>query len=118
MYSGYRARREVFRDSDVVGIRCPECGEICEDTRRWVSERNDRYITLATCPEHGRYIARLTIEKTKEIYNASKIIYTAGGGAELFYEKRAKKEGARKKRRKKKVKSAAPRKKTITVEKV
>jgi len=118
VYSGYKARREVFRDSDVVGIRCPECGEICEDTRRWVSERNDRYITLATCPEHGRYIARLTIEKTKEIYNASKIIYTAGGGAELFYEKRAKKEGARKKRRKKKVKSAAPRKKTITVEKV
>lgn len=118
VYSGYKTRREIFRDREAAKVACPECNAVCEDARKWVSERNDRYVTLASCPHHGAYIARMTVEKANDIYNVSKIVYEAGGGAAAFYEKRAKKETAKKMRRKKRAKSAAPRKKTIQVEKV
>lgn len=117
VYSGYKMRREVFRDREASSVICPECRNVCSDTRKWVAERNDRYITIASCPEHGEYIARMTAEKNGETYTVSKIIYSAGGGAEAFYDKRAKKEAARKLRHKKKAKSAAPRKKSTIVEK-
>ena len=118
VYSGYKTRREIFRDKEAASVKCPECGVLCEDTRKWVAERNDRYVTLASCEEHGGYIARMTVSKENEIYNVSKIIYEAGGGAAVFYEKRAKKEEARKTRRKKRAKSVSPRMKTQQVEKV
>ena len=98
-------------------MKCPECGNVCEDAKKWVSEKNDSYITLASCPEHGEYIARMTVTKLNGINNVSKIVYEAGGGAALFYSKRAKKEDARKKHRKKRVKSASPRKKAVSIEK-
>ncbi len=117
VYSGYKLRREIFRDKEAVAVKCPECGNVCADVKKWVSEKNDSYITLAACPEHGEYIARMTVTKTNGINNVSKIVYEAGGGAALFYSKRAKKEDARKKHRKKRVKSASPRKKVVSVEK-
>ncbi len=117
VYSGYKLRREIFRDKQAVGVKCPECGKECTDVKKWVSERSDSYITLASCSEHGDYIVRMTVTKKDGINNVSKIVYEAGGGAAAFYAKRAKKEEARKKHRKKKVKSASPRKKAISVEK-
>jgi len=117
VYAGYKTRRDVFRDREAANIVCPECKNVCADIRKWVAERNDRFITIATCPEHGTYIARMTVEKNGETVNVSKIIYSAGGGAESFYDKRAKKEAVRKLRHKKRAKSASPRKKSTTVEK-
>ena len=117
VYSGYKLRREIFRDKEATSVRCPECGKECLDAKKWVSEKNDSYITLASCPEHGEYIARMTVTKSGSINNVSKIVYAAGGGAALFYSKRAKKEEMRKNRRKKKVKSVSPRKKANSVEK-
>lgn len=115
-YGGFRFRRDIFRDSEASGINCPVCKNRCSATRKWVAERNDRYITLATCSEHGDFIARLTVTKINDINNVSKIIYEAGGGAAAFYEKRAKKVSAKKTVRKRKVKNAALRKKSSTVE--
>ena len=115
-YSGFKSRREILCDREISFIRCPECGNVCENTRKWVSERNDRYVSLATCDEHGTYIGRITVEKKKETYDAMKVIYLAGGGAAAFYEKRAKKEAAKKAHRKRKAKSASPRKKSNNVE--
>lgn len=117
VYSGYKARREILRDREASNVKCPECGNVCEDTRKWVEERSDRFMTLASCPSHGEYIARMTVGKTSGIYNASKIVYAAGGGAEAFYEKCVKKEEAGKKRRKKRKKRAAARKKAVKLEK-
>ncbi|MBQ5777961.1 MAG: exonuclease domain-containing protein [Oscillospiraceae bacterium] len=120
VYGGYSTRRDIFADRDISEIRCPECGAVCRDRRKWVSEGNERYITLASCEEHGGYVVRLRAEKRDEGYEASKTVYTAGEGAESYYEKRAKKESARKSRRKRRAKSAAPRKtvQNQTVEKV
>ena len=117
VYSGYKLRREIFRDKEATSVRCPECGKECPDVKKWVGEKNDTYITLASCAEHGEYIARITVTKTEGINNVAKIVYEAGGGAATFYAKRAKKDDARKKHRKKKVKSVSPRKKANSVEK-
>lgn len=115
-YSGFRFRRDIFRDSETSGINCPVCKSQCKEIKKWVAERSDRYINLATCPEHGDFIARMTVTKIDDMNNVSKIIYEAGGGAVAFYEKRAKKESAKKTVRKRKVKNAALRKKSTIVE--
>ena len=116
VYGGFRFRRDIFRDREASGVNCPVCKSACGNIRKWVAERNDRYVTLAACPEHGDFIARMTVTKVNDINNVSKIIYEAGGGALTFYEKRAKKESAKKTVRKKKVKNAAVRKKLSVVE--
>ncbi len=116
VYGGFRFRRDIFKDREASGVNCPICKSECESVRKWVAERNDRYVTLATCHQHGEFIARMTVTKTNDINNVSKIIYEAGGGALTFYEKRSKKESAKKTVRKKKVKNAAVRKKSSKVE--
>ncbi len=118
VYGGYTARRDIFADSDVSDIRCPECGSVCLDRRKWVAEGNDRYITLASCEEHGRFVIRLKTEKRDGVYEASKFVYMAGDGAESYYDKRAKKESARKSRRKRRAKSASPRRPSSLPEKL
>ncbi|MBQ4545253.1 MAG: exonuclease domain-containing protein [Oscillospiraceae bacterium] len=117
VYAGYKTRREIFKDMEASAVKCPECHGKCK-TLKWVTEKNDRYVTLASCEEHGEFVARITVSKADAVYNATKVVYAAGGGAKTFYEKRVKKEEAKKKHRKRRPKSAAPRKKTVSVEKV
>lgn len=110
VYGGYTARRDVFADRDVSEIKCPECGSVCRNRRKWVSENNDKYLTLADCEEHGKYVIRLSLHKEENKYRVTKIIYLAGDGAELHYEKKIKKEASRKKKKKRRLKRATPRK--------
>ena len=109
-YGTYRTRREAFAERAISDVRCPFCGVICEDRKKWVSEGNDRYITLASCEEHGKYIIRLNLEKDETAYKVSKLIFEAGDGAAAHYEKRVKRETSGRKRRKRRTKSASPRK--------
>ena len=106
----YRTRRDAFADKTVSDVKCPFCENICADRKKWISEGNDRYLTLASCPEHGRYVVRLGFEKEEASYRVSKTVYEAGDGAEAHYEKRVKRETSRRGRRKRRTKSAAPRK--------
>ncbi len=109
-YGAYRTRRDAFAEKTIAEVRCPTCGEICTDRRKWVAEGNDKYITLASCEEHGKYIIRLVLEKSDGVYKVSKLIFEAGDGAEAHYDKRVKRETSGRKRRKRRTKSAAPRK--------
>ncbi len=99
MYAGFKLRREVFRDREASTVKCPECRKVCADMRKWITERECKYITLASCPEHGKFAARLCLTKSNSQYTAVKYVYTAGGGAEAFYEEKEKKLQIRKKRR-------------------
>lgn len=112
----YRTRRDAFADKEVSDVKCPLCGNVCADRKKWVSEGNERYLTLASCPEHGRYIVRLCFAKEDAAYKVTKNVFEAGDGAEAHYEKRAKREASRKTRRKRRTKSAAPRKTQIKTE--
>ena len=99
VYTGFGLRREVFLDREVSSVKCPECGKICEDARKWITERECRYITLASCPEHGKFAARLCLTKSDGRYNVSKFVYTAGDGAEKFYSSKERKIKNRKRNR-------------------
>jgi len=110
IFDGYKTRRDAFADKEVSDVRCPTCDALCYDRRKWISEGNDRYITLASCEEHGKYIIRLRFEKDEDTYKVSKMTFEAGEGAEAHYEKRVKKESSGKQRRKRRTKRATPRK--------
>lgn len=36
---------------------CPQCGKLMHNGH-WVSQRGHRYMAMAKCPEHGRYLIR------------------------------------------------------------
>ncbi len=108
VYSGYKLRRNIFSDKEASEVRCPECGKVCTSVKKWLPEKNNRYMTIAMCEEHGSYVARMTLNKENDVYNVSKVLYEAGGGAEAFYEKCKKKAEVNKKRKKRKTKRNLP----------
>ncbi len=100
IYGGYKGRREAFDDKDVSRIKCPECGKICTDVRKWVFERRGQYMALASCKKHGRYLARLKFSKKQNgEYGVTKSLYVAGEGADAAYDKCAEKAEQRRYRR-------------------
>jgi len=114
-FSGYINRNAAFADETMTDIRCPVCGGSME-TQRWVNQGDRRYMTLAACPEHGSYLARVKLRQTEdELWAANRILYQADAEMQEFY--RTKSQQCRKRsRRRKKSKSAGGRSSGETVE--
>jgi hypothetical protein len=36
------------------------------ETSRWINQGDRRYMTMATCPEHGKYLVRIKFRKSEE----------------------------------------------------
>lgn len=76
-FTGYAQRADIFADKGITAIKCPVCGAELE-CPRWASQGDRRYMTLAECPEHGKYLARLKLRSAEdETWTANRIIYPA-----------------------------------------
>ncbi len=109
-FGGFASRREVFSSAETAQVKCPVCGKAC-GMKKWVFEKNGKYISLAECEGHGEYIARIKLSKQKDgKFNVSKMVYDATGKSEEYYaeclrkeqERRAKRRGGRQNGRDKK----------------
>lgn len=88
-FTGYNARSEAFADEKVQNIVCPDCGKSLE-LSRWVNQGDRRYMSLATCEEHGKFLVRLKFRKTEsEEWAVNRIIYRADDDMEKFYRDKA-----------------------------
>ena len=84
-FSGYAARADIFADEKVAAIPCPVCQNPMEISR-WVNQGDRRYMTLAACPEHGKYLARLKFRKAEdETWTVNRILYAADESMEAYY---------------------------------
>ena len=84
-FSGYSARSEAFADRELVEFRCPDCGgELGKSA--WVNQGDHRYMNLAACPEHGKFLVRLKFRKQDdESWSVNRIIYRADEKMEKMY---------------------------------
>ena len=94
-------RRKVFHDfadkraalSAMTGEEnlCPVCGSRMLGSR-WFAQPGHRYMDLATCPEHGKFLIRVRLsEQPDGLVRVSRLTYEATSEAAAAYARRAEK---------------------------
>jgi DNA polymerase III epsilon subunit-like protein len=91
---------------------CPVCGGRMLGSR-WFAQPGHRYMDLATCPEHGKFLIRVRLSQQPDgLVRVSRLTYEATSEAAEAYARRAEKadpeEVARPRRRRRRSRSAAP----------
>lgn len=91
VYHGYSDKDQVMTDMGGRENRCPECGKTMRSSR-WYSQPGHRYMTMATCPEHGKYLIRIRLSEEEDgKLRVSRLIYEGASEAAKAYEKLAQK---------------------------
>jgi predicted RNA-binding Zn-ribbon protein involved in translation (DUF1610 family) len=105
-FTGYAARTDVFADEQVTQLICPECGGEMSISR-WVSQGDRRYMNLAACAEHGKFLVRLKFRKTEDnSWCVNRIVYRADKEMELFYREKSNQSRRRGRSRRRKKRAA------------
>lgn len=87
-YPGKNAALEAMAGPENL---CPKCGRQMLGSR-WFSQAGHRYMDLAACPEHGRFLIRVRLsEQDDGTVRVSRLTYEAGSEAAQSYERRAEK---------------------------
>lgn len=72
---GYPSKRAALEALAGAENRCPECGSQMQSTR-WFSQTRQRYMDMAVCPEHGKYLVRVRISPQPDgNYWVSRTVY-------------------------------------------
>ena len=70
---------------------CPVCGRQMRSTR-WFAQPGHRYMDLATCPEHGKFLIRIRMsEQPNGLTRVSRLTYEGTSEAAAAYARRAEK---------------------------
>ncbi len=70
---------------------CPTCGSKMLGSR-WFSQPGHRYMDLATCPEHGKFLIRVRLSLQEDgLVRVSRLTYEASSEAAQAYARRAEK---------------------------
>ncbi len=71
--------------------QCPACGKRMLGAR-WFAQPGNRYMDLATCPEHGKFLIRVRLsEQPNGLVRVSRLTYEATSEAAAAYARRAEK---------------------------
>lgn len=71
--------------------KCPVCGRLMQGTR-WFAQPGRRYMDLATCSEHGKFLIRVRLsEQPDSTVRVSRLTYEATSEAAAAYARRAEK---------------------------
>ena len=91
---------------------CPQCGKKMR-SGRWISQEGRRYMSMADCPEHGRYLIRVRMTKDDDgTLRVSRLVYEGASEAarrfdEIAAEKKKNAPARRRRRRRKETKDEA-----------
>lgn len=90
--------RKMLSDPRVRNAVCPSCENILEP-RPWVYFGGGKKVTIASCPQHGEFMIKLTCRKMSEnSWTVSRAIYASDDDAEAAYQKRMEKQTAARKK--------------------
>jgi DNA polymerase III epsilon subunit-like protein len=73
-----------------VENKCPHCERQMRGTR-WFAQPGHRYMDLAECPEHGKFLIRIRLSEQEGKYRVSRLTYEATSEAAEAYARRAEK---------------------------
>ena len=75
--AAYPTREALWEAAGESQAVCPVCGMVLERTR-WISQGDQRYMSLAQCPEHGAYLCRIRLRHGEDgSWYANRLLYQA-----------------------------------------
>lgn len=84
----FTSKADAFSDPIALPL-CPICQEKLMGNR-WVNQSDGRYMNLFSCPEHGKFLARLKFKKSESgLWQTSRLLYAANDAMETFYRTKA-----------------------------
>ena len=91
VYHGYADKHAAMAAMSGEENLCPVCGAQMAGTR-WFAQPGHRYMDLAQCPEHGKFLIRIRLSTLPdETVRVSRLTYEATSEAAEAYAKRAEK---------------------------
>lgn len=101
VFHGYEDKAKAITAMTELKSHCPQCGAPMPNGA-WIAQEGRRYMTMAECPEHGRYLIRIRLQKeTDGTLRVSRLIYEgASDAAQKFDELAARRCPARRRRKK------------------
>ena len=91
VFYDYADKRAALAAMSAEENKCPTCGKQMEGTR-WFAQPGHRYMDLAVCPEHGKFLIRVRLSAQPEgTIRVSRLTYEATSEAAEAYAKRAEK---------------------------
>ena len=91
VFHGYADRREALSAMSGEENICPICGGRMLGSR-WFAQPGHRYMDLATCPEHGKFLIRVKLSDQQDnTVRVSRLTYEATSEAAEAYARRAEK---------------------------
>lgn len=103
VFHGYEDKDKAMRAMTSRENHCPQCGKLMHNGH-WVSQRGHRYMAMAKCPEHGRYLIRIRLsEEPDGKMRVSRLVYEgASDAAQRFDDLTAKRKPQQQYRRRRK----------------
>lgn len=91
VYYGYAGKEAALAAMAGAENRCPVCQRQMLGSR-WFAQPGHRYMDLATCPEHGKFLIRVRLSLQPDAtIRVSRLTYEAGSQAAEAYAHRAEK---------------------------
>ena len=91
MFYDYAGKQEALAAMSGAENKCPTCGKQMLGSR-WFAQPGHRYMDLATCPEHGKFLIRIRLSDQPDgTIRVSRLTYEATSDAAEAYARRAEK---------------------------
>ncbi len=91
VFYDYPDKRAALAAMSGAENQCPLCGRQMLGSR-WFTQPGHRYMDLATCPEHGKFLIRVRLSlQPDDTYRVSRLTYEATSEAAQAYARRAEK---------------------------
>jgi DNA polymerase III epsilon subunit-like protein len=91
VYHGYQDKNTALSAMTGAENKCPTCGRQMLGSR-WFAQPGRRYMDLATCPEHGKFLIRVRLSDQPDgTVRVSRLTYEATSEAAEAYARRAEK---------------------------
>ena len=89
VFYGYKDKQAALSAMTGEENKCPTCGRQMLGSR-WFSQPGRRYMDLATCPEHGKFLIRVRLSDQEDgTVRVSRLTYEATSEAAEAYARRA-----------------------------
>jgi hypothetical protein len=91
VFYDYADKRAALSAMSGEENKCPVCGRQMLGSR-WFAQPGHRYMDLATCPDHGKFLIRVRLSIQQDgLVRVSRLTYEAGSEAAEAYARRAEK---------------------------
>ena len=102
VFRGYEDKAKAISAMTDLKSHCPQCGAEMPNGA-WIAQEGRRYMTMASCETHGRYLIRIRLQKdTDGTMRVSRMVYEgASDAAQKFDELAARRRPAHRRRKRK-----------------